>query len=292
MLRPTAPRVPLSRPHLGMLADVCLRDPSLWREPSRRPSWVPDAPALSPKVPRHYWRKDPGLWVPLSCAFSLIASEGASSLDSVTVTPPSKDTTGANLIVAFVSAGYATNGTLTDTKSNSYTQATPVTGPGFNVGSLFYAAGSLTVGSGHALTYDVSPGGGLYPALCWAAFSGAASSPLDQENQNSGASTPLVTGSVTPSEDDELLVTGLGWDQNATSSINSSFTKTTDAPYNAGTGLAASMAYLIQTSASAVNPAWSLSAGQNPVTAIATFKAASGPAVTGAKIIFRNRNYV
>jgi hypothetical protein len=54
-----------------MQADACLRDPTLWAPTRRRrPSWV--RPIPDRQVPR-FWYRDPGLWLPLSCAVAFDA---------------------------------------------------------------------------------------------------------------------------------------------------------------------------------------------------------------------------
>src|SRR5204863_2222713 len=86
-------------------------------------------------------------------------------------------------------------------------------------------------------------------------------------------------GSVTPSQDNEVLVTGYGGDTNATTAtIDSGFTVSDTFAYVGGSNMGGSAAYLIETTAGAKNPTWS--AGVNGPAIIATFKAVAVAAST------------
>lgn len=180
------------------------------------------------------------------------------------------DTTGASLIVAAIS-GFGGSGfpTITDSKSNTWTG---LTAQGFSgtLMKMFYTVPS-SVGSGHTFT----PGTASFPAICVAAFSGVHATPFDQENGATGSGGSVSTGSVTPSEDNELVITGLGWYPAGAVSINGGFTISDQENYAAGVNIGAALAYLIQTSAAAANPAWSHAGFTDAAVAIATFKAAA-----------------
>ena len=80
-------------PEYWPVIDGCLRNPRLWREPRRRPSWMPR------RIPRNrlptFWYREPGLWLPLSCAVAFdAASSGYQNSTSVSW---SHTCTGANL---------------------------------------------------------------------------------------------------------------------------------------------------------------------------------------------------
>ena len=272
-MRHAVTHTPLSGLHLGILADVCLRDPSLWRVPSRRPSWVPNAPAMRPEVPRHYWRKDPGLWVPLSCAFSLIAN--AVDDGGTFATTPSRDTTGADLIaLACVWFDAFAGPDVSDNKGNTWTAVVQRTEPsGITTACLFYCV-NPTVGSGHTFGLTGIGAVGNFPAIAMQAWSGAAASPLDQEAGTTGSGSSITPGSVTPSENDELIISMLGEGNSAPfTAIDGGFTVSDYLDKNASFGIG--MAYLVQTTATAANPTWSLLDG-DLVASNTTFKLASG----------------
>jgi hypothetical protein len=87
----------------------------------------------------------------------------------------------------------------------------------------------------------------------------------------------LQTGSVTPSENNEVLIAGTGIEGTGrTATINSSFTITDGIAGDGATRMGGYAAYLIQTTATAVNPTWTYSGAVTRVAAnIATFKAAA-----------------
>jgi len=192
-----------------------------------------------------------------------------------TVTSASANTTGANLIV--ISISWYIGGTapvLTDNKSNTWTALTEHDANIISSVRMYYCVGG-TVGTGHTFT---ATGTGSAPALCMTCYSGAASSPLDTQNGagTSASGATLNTGSVTPAANGSLIVSGLCWDtsgQTAANSLGWSISDQSDGV--SGVSMGASMAYLIQTTASAVNLQWSLTTGGNLAANVAVFKAAT-----------------
>lgn len=206
-------------------------------------------------------------------SFTLIANTGAGdTIDSVTTS--SINTTGANLIVVNT-AWYNGVGdpTLSDSKINSWTGLTGRLSGANESQRLFYCF-NPTVGSGHTFTLA---GSTTAPAIGVSAWSGAGTSPFDQQNgaTNLGAST-LSTGSVTPGQDNELVISGICVTNNGGGavSINGGFTITNTVAFSSGNHEGVSMAYLIQTTATAANPQWNATNSADSLTAsIATFKA-------------------
>lgn len=191
------------------------------------------------------------------------------------------DTTGANLIVLHVSSADAN--TVTDSKSNTWTALTSKTSGSGNIGRLYYCV-NPTVGSGH--TFSVTS---IVPTISVLAFSGVkTSSPFDVENGSSCDSTgSCATGSITPSEDNELVVTGMsmGGAEFTDYVADSGFTNLTYVPVVGGAHFGGGFAYKIQTTAVAVNPTWS---GTSPAwfaVTIASFKAAAVAATTTALLM-------
>jgi hypothetical protein len=214
-------------------------------------------------------------------AYSLVAhvkaGTGASGGTSSAI-----DTSGADfLIMAY--AGTSTQPvTVSDSKSgNTWTPLTSQSVAGGEKALLYYAP-NATVGSGH--TFTVS-GGGIFAGFCVAAFSGSKlASPFDVENKNSSTSSSVQTGSVTPSENNELVVVGFAFDPDIASSIaiDSSFVFSDKLAYNAGNSYGAALAYLIQGTAGAVNPTASWTGSANVGAVIATFKASATGSVLGS----------
>jgi hypothetical protein len=168
------------------------------------------------------------------------------------------NTTGANFIICiqthFASEG-TYGGTPTDSKGNTYIPLT--NNEQSDVTIRGYIAISPTVGAGHTFST-----GAFYASIICSAWSGAhASAPTDQ--QRADANTPfsdnlrdLATGSITPTQDAELIIAGCGiYDlAGASATINGGFTELAQVDGLATGHLGSFAAYLIQTTATAANP--------------------------------------
>ncbi len=183
------------------------------------------------------------------------------------------NTTGATLLIAGTSL-FSGSPSMADSKSNS--GWTPLTSysTGVYVSTLLYVA-NPTVGSGHTFTLS-----GSFPALWVAAFSGVTlSSPFDVENGSTGT-VAIQTGSVTPSQNNELVITVLTVaTTTGAAAIDNGFTILDGAASDGGSYVGGALAYKVQTTAAAVNPTWSYPGitGDTRMTAgIATFKASGG----------------
>lgn len=127
---------------------------------------------------------------------------------------------------------------------------------------------SPTVGSGHTITSGTNRS-----AIAVGGFSGSdLTAPFDTQtgqNVSSGSST-IQPGSLTPSVNNCLVVSGLYFESGTLTSIGSGFTIfDTQNPGNS----AVSLAYKVQTTAGAENPLWTMSTGQTRTSAeIASFK--------------------
>jgi hypothetical protein len=199
----------------------------------------------------------------------------AASGDSSTVT---LDTTGANFIIAgAVHLDGATFITFTDTKGNTWTPLTEYSSGGGGIGNnlRFYYCENPIVGTGHGFTYAGISMAGAGVAV--AAYTGVkTTSAFDVENgSGSMSATTIQPGSVTPSLNDELIVTVVSTFNTFTApSIDSGFTLR---QYTSGGGafFDIAIADLIQTTAGAVNPTWTPPGGpERRAVNIATFKKA------------------
>jgi len=123
-------------------------------------------------------------------------------------------------------------------------------------------------------------GANTFGGLQVQAWSGSAASPFDQESgTTSGGVSTLQPGSLTPSEDNCLVITGMAHEANTSgaTSINGGFTISDGTGYQGGVHEGGSMAYLVQTSAAAANPTWNITNATAAIgAAMAVFKAASG----------------
>jgi hypothetical protein len=186
------------------------------------------------------------------------------------------NTTGADLLVAVISYynGAGASPVPTDSNANTWTQiGTTQAGSNTSV-KMFYVA-SPTVGTGHTFS-STSSGASSFSSMEIGAWSGSAASPLDQTSQ----AAAKQAGSVTPTQDNELLVAGICCeDLSSVTAIDLSFTISDSNAYVSGTNESGAMAYLVETTAAAKNPTWT--AGGNAggtATIIATFKAAAAAA--------------
>lgn len=194
---------------------------------------------------------------------------GISSNGGTSATTSAINTTGAN----FIAVSLSDAGTATDNMGNTYTYLTTHTGsaPSFR---LAYCE-NPTVGSGHTFTTT-----GSFPCICVAVFSGVATGSFDQQT-GSATGSP---GAITPSFNNELLVTGCGLNSATAATINGGFTITDNAPYTPGQNYGGALAYLIQTTATVANPTWATGAVAN--SAMASFKASATVTPTNNAIIF------
>ncbi len=205
---------------------------------------------------------------------SFVAQVGANSTNSTSATTPGIDTTGANCIVLFVADfQFQAPSAVSDSYGNTWTALTPYTsGSNFYRGRFHYCANPI-VGTGHTFTAS-SVSFANYPSIIATAFSGVNAAPFDVENGADGGSnsavTSIQTGSVIPSQNNSLIITGLAFGASAPT-IDSGF----GTPYlqntNTGVSIFSAVSYLIQGSASAVNPTWTQGASYS-ATAIAVFK--------------------
>jgi hypothetical protein len=195
--------------------------------------------------------------------WSLIAHTGIDGAGSG-VTTSAIDTTSANLLVA-VCNWYASSGSISDSKGNIWTLGFATSGADTQV-SIYYVY-NPTVGSGHTFTWSAANG-----PITVMAWSGSASSPADQSSgQNTAGATTVQPGSITPSQNNELVIAGVDANNNI-SSIDSGYTITDNESYTSGVSLGGAAAYLIQTTASATNPTWTLSGINDSGAAVMSFK--------------------
>lgn len=199
-------------------------------------------------------------------AIAFVAKTSGVGTDS-TVTSDAVDTTGSNLIVIGIAVDGAAVPTIADSKSNVWTALTAST---LTVKTILYYSLNPIVGTNHTFS---NTGASNFCTICVAAFSGA--STFDQQNGATATGvTTIQTGSVTPSESSELVITHLGFNAaGLPTSIDSSFIETNDREFGASNNYGSTMAYLIQTAAAAVNPTWTRTGTGAQATRIATFRA-------------------
>ena len=184
------------------------------------------------------------------------------------------DTTGADLLIVEVVSYSVTPITVSDSKSNTWSYGTEKA-----VGTchtrLAYCQGG-TVGSAHTFSTNAN-----FYTIAVAAFSGSAASPFDVENGNAGTS-PIATGSITPSADGELIISAAGESADGATgsqvySNNASLSITNQEPAISGNVDGGALAWLAQSTKTSINPTWSGSSGTPSLAVvIAAFKGAAG----------------
>jgi hypothetical protein len=229
----------------------------------------------------------------LILTFLLVASQAfgaftyiASTSGGVSVTSPSIDTTGANLLIIVITAdnggAYLSVYDTISGHSNTYTPAKSQASTGAATTYTYYCVNPAWVGPGHLFNVSVSNG---YESIYAAAYSGAASSPLDTVTNSAfnTANASIQPGSITPSCTNELVVTGV-FAENGIPAVSGATLRKSRATSSGswGGGLADS----IQTAATAINPTWTVSSGHNGATIVA-FKASDSVCGGGAAPVRR-----
>ena len=206
---------------------------------------------------------------------ALISNTGAGSSDGGnSVTTGAIDTSGASLLVAVV-ADYAPEvlSVVTDSKTNVWVPLTS-SDSGSPRCTIFYVA-NPTVGTNHTFSATEAINN-TYPSICVAAFSNVATiTPFDQQNGNDSGevtASQLTTGSITPGENNEVLIAGVAVDDVVTLTIDGGFTITNQVSHLVDEHFGMGMAYLIQTTAAAANPLWDWTGNVLVAARIASFK--------------------
>ena len=218
-------------------------------------------------------------WKP-SLAYALISNIAAGSSDAgASVTTAGIDTTGATLL-GLILGSYGLVGlpTISDSKSNTWNQRTRYNSNNYSSVTLYWSVPS-SVGSSHTFT---ASGAGTFPSIAVTAWSGGhASAPYDVENGATGVGvSTLATGSITPSENNCLVIAGLCLGQAETETIDSGMTISDSINFASGQHFGVAQAYIVQTTAAAINPTWGALNGQTVAADIASFKAAAAGRAT------------
>lgn len=141
--------------------------------------------------------------------FSEVGTTSKSSSNSTSVTTDELDTTGATLLVLFITSYDSIGYTVTDSKGNTWVSATLRGGAGDVNCRIWYCLSSPTVGTAHTATVT-SSGGNIYPAVVFSAFKGGtAVFDVENGNTNTAANTGIASGSITPTYNNALVIAGV-----------------------------------------------------------------------------------
>lgn len=194
---------------------------------------------------------------------------------------PAINATGASLIVVTTSRYNVTAATPTDDQGRTYTALTNVENTSaFGVaGRIWYTENPTGSLASLVVTFAAT---NLYPAFGVSAWSGTATaSVFDVQSTNNNGNAPSATsqpGSVTPGQNDSLVIAIAAYESTAACTIDGGFTELYDGPLVGGSYFGGMAAYLIQTTAAAANPTVTYGGSNANVTAIAAFKPSAAPA--------------
>lgn len=218
----------------------------------------------------------------------------AASVTTITgpaTTSAAVDTTGATLLVVCVSKSGATaaGAAISDSNGNTWHALANVANGAVNT-CIFYAydksGGPLVTSAATTFTIGSPSTSG---AIC-SAYSGTqtGSDPFDQQNSNTAAtSTTCPTGSITPTTDGQVVITSMATQVTATApfTLNNSYVVNGFMMGAAGAVQAVGGGYIVQGSAAATNPTWTVGAAANIAACIASFKAAGAAPATGGGLL-------
>jgi hypothetical protein len=143
--------------------------------------------------------------------------------------------------------------------------------------TIVYVAASARVSS--SMTVTGTHGSFSAISLVLLGFSGGSSSPADVNAGNTGTyltSIQAGSSSLTPSQNNSLVVAALGAGDNQTAAINSGYSSVYEAGGIHFQNYRVAAAYSIQTTATATNPTFSWSSSDFPTTLLVSLKPATG----------------
>lgn len=167
--------------------------------------------------------------------------------------------------------------TVSDSSTNTWNARTEYSTAGNGSVQIHYATNATST-STQTFTTTCT---GCYSSLVVMGFSGSnLSAPYDNTENGAVDDTTTVTtmqpGQITPSENNTVVAACLTFAAVSTITINSGFSTVFQENFNAGENFAAAGAYLIQTTAAAVNPTFAdIATGGQLAASQAPFKAAA-----------------
>ncbi len=204
-----------------------------------------------------------------------IAHAIAGSTNGISVTSSAIDTTGATLLVLIV-VDVDGGATVSDSYGNTWTALTPYVTPTVQGAVRIHYAADPIVGAGHTF----SANGGV-PAIAVQAHSGViTSSPFDGENgaaQGNGVATTIATGTVTPTLDGALFITGYQSVSFAFGDVDDPFIPVDQIQIVGGQHYTVGSAYYEQDVQAALGATWAAAGAVTPAcaAAVAAFKTRS-----------------
>jgi hypothetical protein len=192
--------------------------------------------------------------------------------------PAMLNTTGANFIMVCAVQGYGyppTSSAVTDSNSNTWIQGPTQTNSGYGYVTPYYVF-NPTTGTNQTFEYQANAPN---TAISVMAFSGVASGPDQSSSASTSYGTTLQSGSVTPTNANELISNCSGNNGNTLTGASIASPMTLVDSLSGGLAPSVADAYQIQTTAMAVNPTWTVaSSNSNLSTVTLTFYSTETPA--------------
>lgn len=207
-----------------------------------------------------------------------IYSNGGSNSNGFTT--PGQNTTGATLLVVAYAEALGSAGVISDSNGNTWHQLS-LDGLSQVQVDIWYAydhgGSALVVGAGHTVT---SSGTATFPSIGFTSWSGTDTTAAVFDGQNGGTTTfanSVATGSVTPSAANALVFACNATNDPTGLVVSGGSLAMLDINPNSSFGTCGSgVAYVIQTTAGAVNGTFTETNSSGQAAAIAVFKAAAG----------------
>ena len=225
---------------------------------------------------------------PVSAAPAFVNSVGADSIAPGSGIPatPAVDFTGVTQIIICTDHAFGSGTAPTDsTSANTYTHiGTTATAGSFVHVEVWASQINPTVTSSMTFTDNDT-----YDSIAVMGFSGmTVSSNFDQGASGTSATSPVNSGSITPTQNNEVLISCLGVDGTAAplaTSVDSSYTKIwTSVASNSEILLAAS--YKIQTTAATTSPNWTYANTAASAARVLSFKSGgAGPTAVNSNLL-------
>lgn len=217
---------------------------------------------------------------PAQAAYALIGTGvTVGSAAGGTVTTGTYNTTGANFVSCVVSE-FASAGSTAVTDSlngaTGWNARTTYNGGSQRITIWYNQSGSF---GSETFTATVT-GASTFPSISCLAFSGSTATPFDVENgATTVSSTTVQSGSITPGAANELVIAALSMGTaNSSITIDGGFSTPLTTNFTGGQCEGVGVSYLIQTSAAAANPTWTMGNNSALDASIASFKSSGAAA--------------
>jgi hypothetical protein len=184
-------------------------------------------------------------------------------------TSGARNTIGANLIEVSVKwyNGVTADVTVSDSEGNTWVPLTKYSNATSSESVRKWYCLSPTTSATHTFTVT---GTATYCVINVHSFSGVAS--FHSEAGSNGTGSTAQAGSVTPSANGAVIIASINGDSTTSFAIDSGFSEQ-GSVYGGGNNIAGAAAYLIQATAGAVNPTWTLSGSMGWAAAISVYLA-------------------